>query len=276
MPELPEVETSRLGISPHIIGCHIRAVQVRESRLRWPIPADLAQHIEGAQISQILRRGKYLILSCQHAKKYSYVLIHLGMSGNLRIIDHNTPAAKHDHVDFLFDNNLCLRYHDPRRFGCILLSDDWQQHRLIKKLGIEPLEQGFDGAYLHQRAQGKKQAIKNFIMDSHQVVGVGNIYASESLFMAGIHPNSPAGKVSLAAYQRLALAVIDVLQAAIKQGGTSLKDFRQSDGKPGYFKQALQVYGRKDAPCLQCQSPIEQLKIGQRASYFCPYCQVRD
>lgn len=274
MPELPEVETTRLGITPHIQGRIIEKITVRDTRLRWAIPPDLAQKIEGTKVQEVLRRGKYLILTCERASKTIYVLIHLGMSGSLRLLKQHIPAEKHDHVDCCLDNGLCLRYREPRRFGCVLWTDDWQQHRLIAPLGVEPLSSDFSADYLYRRAHGKTQVVKNFLMDSHQVVGVGNIYASESLFMAKIHPNTATGAISLERYAKLVQMMRNVLSAAIAQGGTSLRDFRQSDGKPGYFKQALQVYGREGEPCCQCGTPIAQMRIGQRASYFCPQCQV--
>ncbi len=274
MPELPEVETTRRGIFPHVQGQNIAQVVVRESRLRWAVPADLNQQLEGRRITDVLRRGKYLILPCEREADVRFLIIHLGMSGNLRLVDKSIALKKHDHIDWVLDNGLILRYHDPRRFGAVLSTYDWQQHELITRLGVEPLSTDFDAAYLYQRAQNKRQAVKNFLMDSHQVVGVGNIYASESLFQAKIHPAQAAGTVSEAAYQRLVTAVVAVLQAAIEQGGTSLRDFRQSDGKPGYFKQSLQVYGRAGEPCLICKQSVEQIRLGQRGSYFCPQCQA--
>jgi formamidopyrimidine-DNA glycosylase len=270
MPELPEVETTCKGISPYIIGNTIAHVLVRESQLRWPIPTDLAQTLCGLQITSVTRRGKYCLLNTSTGS----LILHLGMSGNLRIVTINESAKKHDHVDFIFMNNTVLRFNDQRKFGAVLWANgDVAIHPLLKDLGPEPLTADFTGETLYQQATGRKMPIKTFIMDGHIVVGVGNIYASESLFMAGIAPTRATGSISLEAYQRLVAAIKTVLQRAIDQGGTTLRDFVNAQGKPGYFSQSLAVYGRAGLPCHQCQTPIQQIKIGQRASYFCPVCQ---
>lgn len=271
MPELPEVETTCKGISPYIIGNIISSVIVRQARLRWPIPANLAEIICGLQIENVTRRGKYCLLNtCAGA-----LILHLGMSGNLRIISATEKPGKHDHVDIIFKNNKVLRFNDQRKFGAVLWAEgNAATHPLLKDLGPEPLTADFNGETLFFRATKRKMPVKTFIMDGHVVVGVGNIYASESLFMAGILPTRTAGSISLSDYQKLAAAIKTVLQCAIDQGGTTLRDFVNAEGKPGYFSQSLAVYGRAGLPCYQCQQPIQQLKIGQRASYFCPVCQI--
>lgn len=269
MPELPEVETTKRGIEPHLLHRTIKAVKVRHRGLRWPIPANLEKQVTGQRVNSISRRGKYILLGL----KTGTVIIHLGMSGSMRCVKCSEPVEKHDHVDFVL-GQFCLRFRDPRRFGAILFtSDDPLQHKLLKHLGPEPLEKAFNGEYLFERSRKRKVSIKQFIMDSKVVVGVGNIYASESLFYAGINPNREAGKISKPRYQQLAAAIKKVLRAAIKQGGTTLQDFTNSDGNPGYFKQKLAVYGREGEPCTQCGKPIKHLVQGQRASYYCSHCQ---
>ena len=271
MPELPEVETTCLGISPHITGKTIANVIVRQTQLRWPIPDNLQQLLTGLSIHNVSRRAKYILLKTNTAET---VIIHLGMSGNLRIVNNKQKPGKHDHVDFVFTDGTLLRFNDTRRFGAILFtSKPLDQHKLISQLGPEPLSEKFTGTHLHKRSKNRKCTVKSFIMDGHNVVGVGNIYASESLFMAGIHPARQAGRISLKRYQKLAECIKIVLQQAIEQGGTTLRDFVNEQGQPGYFKQSLSVYGRANEPCKQCDSTIKQLKIAQRASYFCPVCQ---
>lgn len=274
MPELPEVETTRRGILPHLQQQQITRVVIRDDRLRWKINQNFAQLAQNCIIQNVQRRGKYLLLACHSAATQGYILLHLGMSGSLRIVDADTPAQKHEHVDLMLSNGKLLRYKDPRRFGCVLwVEGDPLQHQLLSNLGPEPLSEAFNGAYLQQKAINKQLAVKNFIMDSQIVVGVGNIYASESLFWAGIHPKRQAGRIALARYQRLADSIKHVLQAAIQQGGTTLRDFYNGEGKPGYFQQSLCVYGRAGRPCPTCQTPIKQITIGQRSSYYCPNCQ---
>lgn len=270
MPELPEVETTRAGISPHILNHSIRRVEIRNRNLRWPITSGLAGKLKDKQILFVKRRGKYLLLGIDTGT----VIIHLGMSGSLRMVKSGTPPAKHDHVDIEFDNGQCLRFHDPRRFGCVLWTkDDPMLHKLIASLGPEPLSDGFSAQLLYDLSRNKKVAVKDFIMDSKVVVGVGNIYASESLFRAGIHPKRAAGKVSQKRYEQLAKDIIEVLTEAISQGGTTLKDFVGGDGKPGYFQQTLAVYGREGEACIKCGAAVRCVVLGQRSTYFCSQCQ---
>ena len=270
MPELPEVETTRRGIAPHIEGGVVSEVVLRRRLLRYPVPPRLLSDLPGNAIERVERRGKYLLLRTG----VGTVIIHLGMSGNLRLVDPAEPVVKHDHVDIVIEGGHALRFHDPRRFGAVLwASGDPLEHALLSSLGPEPLETGFNGDYLYERSRNRKQSIKQFIMDSHTVVGVGNIYASESLFLAGIKPQTAAGKVTRPRYQQLALAIQKVLQAAIEQGGTTLRDFVDGEGKPGYFQQQLNVYGREGEPCHQCGTAIKQMRQGQRATYYCPRCQ---
>lgn len=270
MPELPEVETTRLGISPHVTGQIITDVIIRNKKLRWPITATLKKDLLNQSFQTIDRRGKYLLCYTNHG----CMIIHLGMSGSLCIVDKQNKPKKHDHVDILFASRKILRFHDPRRFGSILWTrKDPLQHKLIKHLGPEPLSKDFNGGLLHQRSKKRTQAVKNFIMDSHNVVGVGNIYASESLFMAGINPKRKAGNVSLERYERLTEAIQIILKQSIKQGGTTLRDFVNGDGNPGYFQQQLNVYARTGLPCKYCESIIKEIKLGQRSSFYCPTCQ---
>ncbi len=272
MPELPEVETTRLGLLPHLQQQVIAAVVVRQFRLRWPIPEILLTTLPKQTISQIQRRGKYLLLTCDTG----HILIHLGMSGSLRVLPAETPPTKHDHVDIVLENGQCLRYHDPRRFGCILWTDEpILQHNLLAKLGPEPLSADFNTDYLATRLQNRRSSIKSVIMDSQVVVGVGNIYASESLFLAGVHPQRLANTLTLAQCERLVSSIQTVLQQAIAAGGTTLRDFTNSEGKPGYFQQALQVYGRAGELCFSCKTPVQQLTQHNRSTYFCPKCQPK-
>ncbi|MFV2059177.1 MAG: bifunctional DNA-formamidopyrimidine glycosylase/DNA-(apurinic or apyrimidinic site) lyase [Gammaproteobacteria bacterium] len=270
MPELPEVETTVTGIRPYICGQKITSVVVREHRLRWPIPPDLSDNLIGQTVLSVSRRAKYILIQF----KNSTLLIHLGMSGNLRFINKNQPAVKHDHVDIIFNHKDCLRYHDPRRFGAILWTNEAiEKHTLLSHLGPEPLSDNFTTDYLFLRSRNRKISIKQFIMDSKIVVGVGNIYASESLFLAGIHPTRAAGKISKARHQKLCLAIKKVLSSAIKQGGTTLKDFNNADGKPGYFKQKLNVYDRAGKTCKKCSRSIKHITQNNRSSYYCSHCQ---
>lgn len=273
MPELPEVETTRRGIAAQIKGKTIEAVIVREKRLRWPIPDILVTILPGQQVQQVFRRGKYLLLECT----MGHILIHLGMSGNLRVLPFDSSLLKrkkHDHLDIVFVDGLCLRYHDPRRFGCVLwTSNPLSNHPLLVNLGPEPLEAAFTGEYLHQNAQGRRVAVKNYIMNASTVVGVGNIYANEALFLAGIHPACSANEINLKPYQRLVKMIKQVLQAAIEKGGTTLRDFMNTSGNPGYFQQSLLVYNRAGEPCVKCGETLLMEKIGQRATYYCHHCQ---
>ncbi|WP_416306867.1 bifunctional DNA-formamidopyrimidine glycosylase/DNA-(apurinic or apyrimidinic site) lyase [Neptunicella sp. SCSIO 80796] len=271
MPELPEVEVSRLGISPHLIGHQITQIIIRQPQLRWPVPIEIQQAV-GLTINNIRRRAKYLLLDTDNGS----IILHLGMSGKLRVIDAKTPLQKHDHIDIVLDSGACLRFNDPRRFGACLWqpqTSNEQDNALLKHLGPEPLSDDFDQQRLFNLSRGKSVAVKNFIMDNKVVVGVGNIYANEALFFTGIDPRKAAGKVSKKKYQQLTEQIKIVLAKAIQQGGTTLKDFAQADGKPGYFAQQLQVYGRNGQKCYQCSALIESITIGQRNSFYCPACQ---
>ncbi len=270
MPELPEVETTRRGLEPHLLQQSITRVIVRNRKLRWPVPSQLAQELHQQIIRAVLRRGKYLLLRFDHGN----LILHLGMSGSLRIQPVDTTPQKHDHVEWQLSSGQCLRLRDPRRFGAVLWTRrDPLKHTLLASLGPEPLLTEFDGEYLFKRSRSRKQAIKPFIMDSKIVAGIGNIYASEALFMAGIHPLRAAGRISLKRHQQLSTAIKNVLAAAIRQGGTTLRDFTDSEGSPGYFQQQLNVYGRAGQACPNCTQAIRQQTIGQRASYYCPRCQ---
>jgi len=272
MPELPEVETTRRGIQPFVEGHVITKMVVRHRGLRWPIPDELESIIKDQHVSQIERRAKYILLRCDTGT----LIIHLGMSGRLRVLDNDADIGKHDHVDIYINNGHVVRFTDPRRFGAILWSDlNTDAHPLIAHLGPEPLSNTFDVDYLHNKAKGRTSNIKSFIMNGEMVVGVGNIYANEALFLAGIHPTKAAGKVSKVKMTKLVDAIKMVLDKAILAGGTTLRDFRKSDGKPGYFAQELNVYGRENQPCLRCHSPINCIRQAQRATYFCKQCQPR-
>jgi len=270
VPELPEVETTRRGILPYVEGQRITSVAVRQPRLRYPVPRALAAELPGQDIRSVARRGKYLLFECTHGS----LIIHLGMSGSLRIVSAGTAPASHDHIDLCLASGTCLRLRDPRRFGLVLWTRrDPARHRLLRDLGPEPLSADFSADYLYRYSRGRRQAVKTLIMDSRCVVGVGNIYASEALYQAGIHPARPAGRISRQRYQILVEAIQRVLEQAIDQGGTTLRDFYYGDEQPGYFAQSLQVYGRDGQPCGRCASPIRMIRLGQRASYYCPRCQ---
>ncbi|MEH6548628.1 MAG: bifunctional DNA-formamidopyrimidine glycosylase/DNA-(apurinic or apyrimidinic site) lyase [Pseudomonadales bacterium] len=271
MPELPEVETTCRGIAPHCVGQQVVDIIVRQPKLRWPVPADLQTHMQGRTITKVFRRAKYLLLSLEDS---GHLMLHLGMSGSLRIVSANEPSGAHDHLDVVFSNGQALRLRDPRRFGAALwVTGDPAEHSLLSALGPEPLSQDLDGDYLYQRSRGRKGAIKTFIMDGHIVVGVGNIYANEALFAAGIRPDRAAGRVSLARYRVLSDAIKRILAAAIEKGGTTLRDFVDGEGKPGYFQQELQVYGREGQPCCVCDRSLSLSRLGQRATVFCRHCQ---
>ncbi len=270
MPELPEVETTRRGISPHLLGRIVTAVRVRERRLRWPIPEEIERQLPGRTIDRVGRRAKYLLIGAGEGT----AIIHLGMSGSLRILSSGEPPTKHDHVDLTLDDGACLRFRDPRRFGSLLWTlGDPGEHRLLARLGPEPLEASFSGTYLYERSRKRRVAIKQFLMDSQTVVGVGNIYASESLHAARIHPTSEARLISRERYRLLARCVRETLEQAIDAGGTTLRDFSNSEGKPGYFAQQLAVYGREGQPCMSCEASIKRIVQCSRASFFCPGCQ---
>lgn len=269
MPELPEVETSRRGIAPWVEKQQVRDVIVRERRLRWPVPEALDAELPGQEVRSVVRRAKYLLFDTSAGT----AMMHLGMSGSVRIIESDEPAGKHDHVDIRFCNGKSLRFRDPRRFGSLLWSQDPHDHALLRDLGPEPLSADFDGAYLWARARGRKVSIKQFIMNASIVVGVGNIYASEALFLAGIHPRRRAGRVSAARMSALADAIKAVLQQAIDAGGTTLSDFVGGDGEAGYFQQKLSVYGRHGLPCNHCKKEIVAIVLGQRSTFYCKQCQ---
>ena len=268
MPELPEVETARRGIEPSIVGRRISGWQLRQPRLRWPV--ELPDRLRGERVHRVLRRAKYLILETDSGA----LILHLGMSGSLRLTKVGAAASRHDHVDLEFSGQRALRLTDPRRFGSIHYhAGDWRTHWLISGLGVEPLAPAFDGEYLHRMSRGRRVAVKLFLMDAAVVVGVGNIYANESLFRAGIRPRLAAGKISRDRYDALAESVREVLSEAIEQGGTTLRDFVDESGRRGYFSQSLNVYGREGLPCYQCGSILKGIRIGQRATVYCPKCQ---
>lgn len=276
MPELPEVETVRAGLSALLVGQRVDQIQIYQPQLRYPVSAALTHCLAGCDVRGFERRAKYLLLRFATGT----VLIHLGMSGNLRWIDpgHDlTPPQKHDHVDFVFRNGGCLRYHDPRRFGLILWhpGSEPQQHRLLAQLGVEPLSEQLTAEYLMTKSRHRHLPIKSFIMDNHVIVGVGNIYANEVLFKVGIHPQRPANSLTIEDCARLIETIRAVLLAAIQAGGTTLQDFVNGHGAPGYFQQQLFVYARQGQPCLCCGTTILSLRIGQRSSFFCPGCQPR-
>jgi formamidopyrimidine-DNA glycosylase len=269
MPELPEVEVTRRGIAPLLQGQTVTAVTARTPALRYPIPPRLGTILDGQVLNRVERRGKYLLFCFDQGR----LLLHLGMSGSLRVLQATEPPRKHDHLDLVFGAKL-LRLHDPRRFGAALwLPRGEAEHPLLAVLGIEPLDDEFTPEWFHATTRGLRASIKQVLMDSHRLVGVGNIYASESLFRAGINPRTPAGRVSLARYRRLVPAVKEILAAAIRLGGSTLRDFVGSDGAAGYFQQEHLVYGREGAPCRVCATPIRQLRQGQRSTFYCPRCQ---
>lgn len=268
MPELPEVETSRRGILPYLKGQIIKQVVVRQPKLRWPIDEAISD-AQGQIIIDIKRRAKYLLLQLTQ----NWIVIHLGMSGSLRIVKSNQKPDKHDHVDLVLENGVTLRYTDPRRFGSWLWTNSIDDLKQLKHLGLEPLSEEFSANYLFEKATNRNIPIKSWIMDNHIVVGVGNIYASESLFMAKINPHRKVNSLTLEEFERLVSAIKQVLTKSIEQGGTTLKDFVQSDGKPGYFVQKLQVYGREGEKCLICKSDIKSHRIGQRNTFYCEKCQ---
>jgi len=270
MPELPEVETTLRGISPHLRGAKVQAVGVRTPRLRWPIPAHLPTLLHGHEIIDLQRRAKYLLIVFAHGT----LILHLGMSGSLRILPHGTVPEKHDHFDLVLDNGKLMRLRDPRRFGAVLWHEgDIGEHPLLAQLGPEPLSAGFDADHLHRVTRTRSTAIKLALMDNHLVVGVGNIYANEALFRAGIRPQTAARRLSRARCATLVQTVQDVLRMAIDKGGSTLRDFIHSDGSSGYFQQHYFVYGRAGEPCHRCGTAIRLIKQGQRSTFYCPVCQ---
>ena len=268
MPELPEVETTCRGVAPHILSRQVDKVIVREPRLRWPVPANLSQLLTGAIFLATNRRAKYLLLETDRGT----LMVHLGMSGSLRIMPSDAPALFHDHIDIVLDDGQCLRYHDPRRFGSFHWLDS-ASHPLLDHLGPEPLSAQFSGHYLYEQSRNRRIPVKQFVMDGKVVVGVGNIYANEALFMAGIHPGRAAGRVSLRRYDGLADCIKQVLGDAIAQGGTTLRDFVGGDGTPGYFAQQLRVYGRQGQPCRVCRTGLREIRQGGRSTVLCVSCQ---
>lgn len=269
MPELPEVETTRRGLEPHVRGQRLLKATVRDRRMRWPVAPELEQTLQGQTLNAITRRAKYLLFEFESGQ----LMLHLGMSGSMRVVSEDADIGKHDHFDLAFSNGRILRLRDPRRFGSIHWLPAGSGHTLLESLGPEPFDEGFNGDYLHKRSRGKKVAVKNFIMNNHVVVGAGNIYATEALFRAGISPRKAAGKISKAAYAALANDIKDVLQAAIAQGGTTLRDFVGGNGDKGYFSLELQVYGREGQPCVRCEAPLKGIRLGQRATVYCSHCQ---
>jgi formamidopyrimidine-DNA glycosylase len=268
MPELPEVEVTRLGLAPKLAGRVISGVEVRDARLRWPISAEV-RTLAGRTIRAVRRRGKYLLVDCGDG----HLILHLGMSGSLRVLPPGTPAQKHDHFDLVLGDRV-LRLRDPRRFGAVLWTTAAPDaHPLLAHLGVEPLSRALDSARLHALTRGHRTSIKQFLMDGRRIVGVGNIYASESLFRAGINPRTHANRVSLRKSRKLVPAIKRTLLAAIKAGGSSLRDFVGADGNPGYFQQRYWVYEREDRPCRRCGTKIRRIVQGQRATYYCPRCQ---
>lgn len=271
MPELPEVETTRRGIEPFLDGKTVERVDVRHRQLRWPVPANLNRILAGKTVCSVERRGKYLLIRFDSGT----LLIHLGMSGSIRVLTEPVEPQTHDHVDLVLTDGVIIRYNDPRRFGAWLWQPGDEPHELLQSLGPEPLSDAFNGELLYQKARKKKQAIKLFIMDSKVVAGVGNIYANEALFRAGIRPTIPAGRISKARCQILAEQIKTVLAEAIKQGGTTLRDFIGADGRPGYFVQKLFVYGRGGESCLKCGTTLTEIRLGNRSTVYCPKCQPR-
>ncbi|APG03416.1 DNA-formamidopyrimidine glycosylase [Luteibacter rhizovicinus DSM 16549] len=269
MPELPEVETTRRGIAPYLEGHRVTGVVLRRPDLRWPIPPEISTLLPGQVIDEVDRRAKYLLLRTQAGT----ALLHLGMSGMLRVLPADTPIGKHDHVDIAMDTGRVLRFTDPRRFGALLWQMPGETHELLDGIGPEPLTDDFHGDLMWTLSRGRTASVKTFLMDNAVVVGVGNIYASEALFAAGIDPRRAAGKVSRERYARLAGEVKRILAHAITRGGTTLRDFLAPDGAPGYFFQELFAYGRAGEPCKVCATPIKVITLGQRASFYCPACQ---
>lgn len=268
MPELPEVEVTKMGITPHLKNKRIQDINVRVTKLRWPVPIELTE-LQGEDILDIQRRGKYLIFNLNHGS----ILLHLGMSGSLRILSEYVTPDKHEHVDLICTDGTILRYKDPRRFGAWLWQEKDHQLNILERLGVEPLGDSFNVQYLKNRLAHKRISIKQAIMDSHIVVGIGNIYATEALFSAKIDPRRSANQIKEVELSRLVEKIKCVLATAIEQGGTTLKDFTQADGNPGYFDQELQIYGKVGLACPICQTELCMVKLGQRSSVYCPHCQ---
>ncbi|HLD13468.1 MAG TPA: bifunctional DNA-formamidopyrimidine glycosylase/DNA-(apurinic or apyrimidinic site) lyase [Burkholderiales bacterium] len=269
MPELPEVETTLRGIRPYVLGKSVRTVTVRDPRLRWRVPAELARELGGQTVRRLERRGKYLLFTTDDG----CVILHLGMSGSLRVTRADEPPGKFDHVDIVFESGDCLRLRDPRRFGAVLWTHDIATHRLLRHLGPEPLNNDFNGDYLFARTRKRKRAIRDFLLDGRQVAGIGNIYANEALFAAQVRPTRAAGRLRRDECDRLVRTIRATLKRAIRAGGTTLRDFRGASDRPGYFQQRLKVYGREARPCPICSTPVRLRRLGQRSAFFCPRCQ---
>ncbi len=270
MPELPEVETTRRGLLPLAAGRHIKQVVIRDPRLRWPVPATLPARVRGHRIETLTRRGKYLLFDLDDA---SSLIVHLGMSGSLRAVRAAEPPAAHEAFDLCLDSGWCLRMRDPRRFGALLWAADARAHPLLAHLGPEPLGGALAGDLLYEASRRRTVAVRDFLIDSHVIAGIGNIYANEALFTAGIDPRRAAGRIGRTRYRRLSYAVIRVLEDAIAQGGTTLRDFAGGDGRPGHFQMALRVYGRAGEPCPGCGAPVMRQTLSGRSCFFCRHCQ---
>jgi formamidopyrimidine-DNA glycosylase len=272
MPELPEVETTRRGLERFVLGARIDQLIVRNPHLRWPVARGISRHVIGRQIKAVTRRAKYLLIDCGNGS----LLLHLGMSGSLRVMDQGVTPQKHDHIDLVLEGGRLVRYTDPRRFGSLhWIGEHPERHPLLAHLGVEPLSADFNAAWLHQATRGRSADIKHFLMDARQVVGIGNIYASEALFLAGIDPRLRAGRLSLPRAQALVEAVRETLRNALAAGGSSLRNYRHSDGELGDFQTLANVYARAGEPCRRCKTPIRMLRQGQRSSFYCPRCQKR-
>jgi formamidopyrimidine-DNA glycosylase len=269
MPELPEVETTRRGVAPHVERQKVTAVRIYDRRLRWPVPPDLGRRLVGRTVDRIDRRSKYLLFRLGT----DTLIVHLGMTGSLRVHRRAPARRAHDHVDIRFANGVLLRYHDPRRFGAMLWSASAHEHPLLAALGPEPLEDSFSADHLHRRLRGRRTSIKAALMDSHIVVGVGNIYANEALFRAGIRPGRAAGRLTRRETEALVVAVRETLANAILRGGTTLRDYVDSDGQPGEFQLQCFVYGREGLPCRRCGTRLKGVRLGGRATTYCPRCQ---
>ena len=269
MPELPEVETTKRGLEQHVVGRQVLSAQIHLKQLRWKIPSYLPKTIKGEFIKKISRRAKYILIKFSNGT----LVVHLGMSGSVSVVASGEALKKHHHFELILDNGTSIRFHDPRRFGSILWQKNNEQLSLFNNLGPEPLSSEFNDNTLYRSSRGRKKNIKAFIMDSNIVVGVGNIYASESLFLAGISPKRAAGKISKKRYQLLTQCIKKILSEAINNGGTTLNDFSNIDGEPGYFSQVLSVYARNDMSCYRCDGTIKRIVQNQRASYYCPRCQ---
>lgn len=271
MPELPEVETTRRGLVPHLIDRRIATVHVYETRLRWPVAPTLADDLRSQRILAVERRAKYLLLRLERGT----LILHLGMSGSLRVLPAHTVLLAHDHFDLRLDSGQALRFNDPRRFGCCLYTTDaWEQHQLLCRLAPEPFDAAFDAAYLHRVTRRRRVAIKQLLLNGRLVTGVGNIYASEALFRARIRPRRAARSLTLLECRALAKAIRSVLRMAIRAGGTTLRDYFNAEGAPGHFRQKLFVYERAGQPCRRCRTPIRQIAQGQRSTYYCAQCQL--